>query len=1172
MKPKKLLSVLLVLVMLCTLLPAALAAVDMTEVDTWEDFKTAVEAGESVRLTADITGKEGMLIPKGVSIELDLNGHSLQCASYTADIDGDANNCAFAVRGGLTLKDGTGQGILTVADGDTVPDIGVIVDGGSFTMNGGALVGFDSVDIWLVGGKADIEDGWIIPGMGDGILPQGPEDFYNGGYALCISDGTASISGGNIITSGTENGTVGCNIGLYIYGGSCTMSGGTISGMKAHCLEGANYSWGGHGVAVDGSGSFTMNGGRVTSNDADGIKVCDQGKAYVYGEASITYNQYYGLDIEGTDAYVGISGAPDISFNEIPDIGLSDGAVFHVDGPLTNEKPYTITCYEEQYDQPVSSGLSGNGDAAHFASAYPDQELGTNAEGELTVTYMETEYIENWEELKAALAEGKRCCLIDDIKAPAGAGELEVPAGASALLDLYGCNIDCGDAKLESGIIVHGDLTLRNTYVSDGELTGADYGVQVDGGKFTMTGGAVRNCGKIGVYVTGEGSTATVSGGEISGAVGYYEDNWFYHGTGLQAEYGAAAEIKGGVISGNVFGAKAIEATITFSGGEVRDNHEVPLGEDDTYGGGGLYTYHGKIKMTGGTISGNSFAGLYTDEGSEAEVSGGTISGNSFAGLLTIADSKTTVSGGTISGDGSFAIQMRSGSVTVTGGEITGGAEAAIHLLDGALHIDGGTVSGSPKDAVWVTGGEVTMTDGVLSDNAWNGVHLDAGSFVMSGGEIRGSGYNGVVLNGEDASCVMTGGTISGSQGEMLLEESWYEGGDGVMVLAGSFEMRGGELFDNVDGIEVLRGSAAMSGGVIRDCHIGYSTGEIYYGGSGVGVFRGDFTMTGGTIRDNEDRGILSWYLGSTAVSGGEISNCFMGIMQDGGELCLSGAPKFRGMDFCDVGLTDGTVIALNGPLTVITPISVDLEDYPDAGESRILTSGLQGNGSIYQFTTIRGDAYHVEEDENGEAVMVCGPDPYSDDDDDPTPSGGTKPEDKTAQTEEESVTYTNVPEDAWYASDAAFAQEVNLFGESGEQPFDGEEEVDRGTAVFALWVLAGKPGEGEDAAVAWAKETGILKGDGSGDYALGEDVTREQLCTMIYRYLQENGKGFTGMWAFRLDFNDADRISDYAYEAVSYLVMEGILKGMDGELNPGGIATKAQVAALMQRVEEFLT
>ena len=403
--------------------------------------------------------------------------------------------------------------------------------------------------------------------------------------------------------------------------------------------------------------------------------------------------------------------------------------------------------------------------------------------------------ISDWDALSAALEKGGEVKLSADVTAPAERNRiLEVPAGVTASLDLNGFTLDGGTPGEEDCVIlVHGSFTLTDSSAGGaGRITGTrdavdaiggDFTLEggtldacgnngvavVEGGSFKMTGGAVRGSGQIGVLVSGEGSTATVSGGEISGSVGYYEDDWFYHGTGLQVEYGAAAEIAGGVISGNVFGAKSIDATLTLSGGEVRDSYEVPLGNDQTYGGAGLYSYQGRIRMTGGTVSGNTWAGLYTDVGSETEVSGGTIIG-----------------------DGLFAVQIVDGEVSLTGGAVTGGREAAVRALNGTLGITGGEIGGSPKSGVWVLGGGVSMTDGRIADNDWFGVQIAAGSFAMSGGALSGNGYSGVFMESADADFRMSGGTISGNR----------QGGVGVA--GGTLALSGSPIFADNGGADFI--------------------------------------------------------------------------------------------------------------------------------------------------------------------------------------------------------------------------------------------------------------------------------------------------------------------------------------------------------------------------------
>lgn len=50
-------------------------------------------------------------------------------------------------------------------------------------------------------------------------------------------------------------------------------------------------------------------------------------------------------------------------------------------------------------------------------------------------------------------------------------------------------------------------------------------------------------------------------------------------------------------------------------------------------------------------------------------------------------------------------------------------------------------------------------------------------------------------------------------------------------------------------------------------------------------------------------------------------------------------------------------------------------------------------------------------------------------------------------------------------------------------------------------------PSPAHKEAVDWAEKSGILTGDGSGDLKLTEPVTRQQLCTMLYRFAKKFGE-----------------------------------------------------------------
>ena len=96
----------------------------------------------------------------------------------------------------------------------------------------------------------------------------------------------------------------------------------------------------------------------------------------------------------------------------------------------------------------------------------------------------------------------------------------------------------------------------------------------------------------------------------------------------------------------------------------------------------------------------------------------------------------------------------------------------------------------------------------------------------------------------------------------------------------------------------------------------------------------------------------------------------------------------------------------------------------------------------------------------------------------------------------------------------------------------------------------------------------GIVNGFEDGTFRPNDPITREQLAAILYRYAQYKGQGFQGLWSFRLDFPDVADVSDWAMEAISWMVMNGIMNGMDGLLQPQGKSTRAQIATMIMRYD----
>ena len=116
--------------------------------------------------------------------------------------------------------------------------------------------------------------------------------------------------------------------------------------------------------------------------------------------------------------------------------------------------------------------------------------------------------------------------------------------------------------------------------------------------------------------------------------------------------------------------------------------------------------------------------------------------------------------------------------------------------------------------------------------------------------------------------------------------------------------------------------------------------------------------------------------------------------------------------------------------------------------------------------------------------------------------------------------------------------------------------------------VRAGFRDVAEDAwyadAVGWAAEERIILGY-DGLFSPDVPVSRQDLVTILYRYAKAAGYPI----ALPADFSrfpDAGDVADYAREAMGWAVAIGAISGMgDGTLAPGGTATRAQVAKIMQ-------
>lgn len=105
---------------------------------------------------------------------------------------------------------------------------------------------------------------------------------------------------------------------------------------------------------------------------------------------------------------------------------------------------------------------------------------------------------------------------------------------------------------------------------------------------------------------------------------------------------------------------------------------------------------------------------------------------------------------------------------------------------------------------------------------------------------------------------------------------------------------------------------------------------------------------------------------------------------------------------------------------------------------------------------------------------------------------------------------------------------------------------------------------------IQWAYQNELINGTSSTWFGSEESITRQDLCVVLYRYLTKycNKTLSTGSTTF----TDESRIKDYAKTAVHALAEIGVVNGYtDGSFQPREYATRAEVATMFMRLDEYL-
>ena len=180
---------------------------------------------------------------------------------------------------------------------------------------------------------------------------------------------------------------------------------------------------------------------------------------------------------------------------------------------------------------------------------------------------------------------------------------------------------------------------------------------------------------------------------------------------------------------------------------------------------------------------------------------------------------------------------------------------------------------------------------------------------------------------------------------------------------------------------------------------------------------------------------------------------------------------------------------------------------------------------------------------------------------------------------------FSDVEDGRWSASSIGYAVKEGYMNGIGGGLFDPEGSLTRAMVATVMWRREGSPapaapsgftdvpaGEWYTDAVAWAKETGVVKGLTETTFGPDEYITREQLATMLFRF-SSSAPVSVPERADLSPFADDEKVSDWADEPLEWAVEAGIINGTDGNrLAPDGFATREQFAAIIERYDNSFT
>ncbi len=781
-----------------------------------------------------------------------------------------------------------------------------------------------------------------------------------------------------------------------------------------------------------------------------------------------------------------------------------------------------------------------------------------------------------------------------------GDTEVTVRNGAQVDESVFG-----GIDKISGKSTVHiGGTVVESVYGgTDGAKIGGDSVVIVENGGVVTQNvyGGSRSYGKVGgssmVTVENGGKvTQDVYGGNYSGTVS---------GSSIVTVKNGA-QVAGSIYGGNDYGGTVVGDTAVTVGGEVKGSvygggAGVPLsGQSTVVGRNTKVTIESGASVKGSVYGGVSVQGSSVEGNTEVIVKeGGTVSENVYGGSYDgeVKGSAAVTVGGTVIqnvyGGGNDNAAVDGGkSVTVTGAARIGGTAGGEHY------------------GVVLTGSSVT--NGVASFSIDSAGHLIHGSsvHVFLPSDRKTAGDANILATGADE-----GDARYIHTGEPNLK-AIYRDADHTIVLA--------DGPDNPEPPAVI--TLHPNGGTVTPASITIGPDDNFMLSSlptptrsGSYRFEGWFTEAAGGTAVTTD---TAFYADADFFAHWEYTGSGSGNPGSGGG---SGGGSSAGTTTNPDGSITTTITdKITGTITETTKFKdgtqIVVETKKDGSKKETVTT--PDGTKAETVTTAQGDKTYTERRADGTKISADVPKSGAAAATVDLPRGVSAPatvsfpvidgtvalqvlSDGTAEPIVYSLVadgkvYVRLDGDArlqvetrrglfddmnshWAKEYADFTGARGLFKGTAPRTFSPEQPMTRAMLVTVLCHMAGTPDAGDvgfrDVAneawyangVAWAAKNGIAAGTGHGIFDADRAVTRQELAVMLQNYAKYEGIDVSaGEDTSILSYPDIQEASQWAVPALEWACGAGILRGnTDGTLDPAGLATRAQVAVML---EHFVT